>query len=223
MLDELGHLVWERSDYDNTIPEFNVFEVRPIIKPDKGFVAIVATSSPRPDNVLVHFSANGDVLSTQLITIDTLPDAPYYDLYLKDIQPTPDGGYVFAGYQYAPSPTKSWIVKTDSMGLTVPVTDCESVNTAVEEVLPPTQNKEEAFSIYPNPATDLTTIYIAQVATTTATGQRVELFNMSGQLVKTFVLPDFATTYTFSVTGLPVGVYICRLNEIWYNRLLIAH
>ena len=151
VLDELGYVIWSREDYDTLLQGFLSFEVSPIIKQDKSFVAIVATSSPRPDNRLVHFSAIGDILSTQLITIDTLPTAPHYDLYLKDIKPTPDGGYVFAGYQFAPSPVKSWIVKTDSLGNTVPVEDCESVDTAIDTVLP--NALLPAFVIHPNPAT----------------------------------------------------------------------
>lgn len=101
VLDENGNIVWERSNYDMTIPNFYAFEVKPLVMPDKSFVAIVGTLSPRPSNVLVRFAPNGNVLSTRLITIDSEPtQAPDYDLYLKDIQATPDGGYVLAGYQF---------------------------------------------------------------------------------------------------------------------------
>jgi hypothetical protein len=219
VLDENGNIVWERSDYDTSIPDFDVFGVKPLVMPDKSFVAIVSTLSPRPSNVLVHFAPNGDVLSTQLITIDSEPtQAPDYDLYLKDIQATPDGGYVLAGYQFSPNPQKSWIVKTDSMGLTVPVEDCESVNTAIETAPQFMGQGASVFSLSPNPATTQATLYIAQPAA----HRQLRIYNMSGQQVKNLSLPDYIAQYHFSVADLPAGVYVCKVGDALGQKLVVG-
>lgn len=202
VLDEMGNSIWERNNYEDIL-NFLSFDINPIVFIDDSFLALAITMSPRPDNRLVHFSATGDILSTQLITIDTLPGAPHYDLYLKDIKPTPDGGYVFAGYQFAPSPVKSWVVKTDSLGNTVPVEDCESVDTTIDTVLPSTP--PPAFVVHPNPATvDFRVDW--RVGDIPASAL-LYVYDLNGRIVAQS--PHSATV---SVRHLPRGIYYIKID-----------
>lgn len=218
VLDENGNIVWERSDYDETLPDFKTFITYPIIRSDKSFVCASSIDIVR-DNRLVDFAANGDVNFTQLITIDTTTNnTTGLSLYFQDIKPTPDGGYVLAGYQFSPNPQKSWIVKTDSMGLTVPVEDCESANTAIETAPQFMGQGASVFSLSPNPATTQATLYIAQPAA----GRQLRIYNMSGQQVKHLVLPDYIAQYHFSVADLPAGVYVCKVGDALGQKLVVG-
>jgi hypothetical protein len=50
---------------------------------------------------------------------------PTKSSYIKDMRPTPDGGYVLAGYQYS-SPQTAWVLKIDSLGNTCSFVGCDS-------------------------------------------------------------------------------------------------
>ncbi|MBK8474258.1 MAG: hypothetical protein IPL33_19965 [Sphingobacteriales bacterium] len=100
LLDENGDIIWERSDYDDSLPGFRSFITYPIIRPDKSFAGVTFVGGVH-DNRFVDFASNGDINFTRLITIDTIQDLAGLALYFQDIKPTPDGGYVFAGYQFA--------------------------------------------------------------------------------------------------------------------------
>lgn len=69
--------------------------------------------------VLMDFNRYGQVNWQKVMSIDTSAN-----VYIKDLQETPDGGYIMAGFKFSPAPQQSWIVKVDADGNTCWVADC---------------------------------------------------------------------------------------------------
>ena len=107
--DEDGDLIWSKTHQ----PFYSTGSLQsfPIVQDDDGFIGASyyfdGSFDVRP--LIMQFTPTGEIEWTRQITID--PDA---DVYLKDMEPTPDGGYVLAGYQYSPAPQKSWVLKIDA-------------------------------------------------------------------------------------------------------------
>ena len=211
-IDSIGDTLWTRI-FDVAVVAVQEAPLQPT--PDGGFVGLYgyATEFGYDAPWFWRFTASGDTLWTRRIP----GAATNHNTYLKDIAPTHDGGWVLSGFDY--SEQSSWVVKLDSLGYTCSYLGCDSTSVidALPEVLPPSTS-QAGFSLAPNPAHDLATIYLSQATTQ---NQRVDLFDVSGRLVKTFVLPNFATTYTFSVADLPVGVYVCRIKGIEQVQKLV--
>jgi hypothetical protein len=53
-------------------------------------------------------------------------DIYYDDEYLRDVRPTPDGGFIAAGFVLT-APQQSWLIKTDSLGQTCSFVGCDSL------------------------------------------------------------------------------------------------
>ncbi len=117
----------------------------------------------------------------------------------------PDGGYVLAGYQFAPSPQKSWIVRTDSMGVTVPVVDCETVNTSLPELATTASEPGDAFAIYPNPASNL--LYLPWHTTAPPTNSVLYIYDLHGRLVHQH---NGSLHTSIALPPLPAGIYCVR-------------
>ena len=214
VLNEAGLVVQEKEH--NFLPSLGSLQIPALILPDKSFMASGYYSFP-PQPYVAHFNAD---LSVDWFTTPTLNIEK--QVYIKDLQPTPDGGYVLAGYQYS-TPQTAWVFKIDSLGTTCAVPNCDS--TVVIDALPVIAGSpSSSFGLSPNPCTDFATLSLAPAAAAVGQQRRVELFDISGRLVKTIVLPNFSATYTFSVTDLPNGLYYCRLSGIpGTEKLVIIH
>ncbi len=77
--------------------------------------------------------------------------------------------------------------------------------------------KSQEISIFPNPATTQATLYITQPTQ----AARFDLYDLSGKLLKSLALPDYAAEYRFSVADLPVGVYVCRVGDVGLSKLIV--
>ena len=155
----------------------------------------------------MQFTPAGEIEWTRQITID--PNAP---VYLKDMEPTPDGGYVLAGYQYSPAPQKSWVLKIDASGNTCEPADCDStalIDTAAP--LPPGNVGRSPFTVKlsPNPAGELT--YLTHNLPAQYPRAALELYNAKGALVKIERLHTWQNNIPISLKGLPSGVYVYRV------------
>ncbi len=149
----------------------------------------------------VKFNSQLDTLWTQ--TYKTYPDD---DDYFRDIEPTPDGGFLLAGFNYTQN--GSWLVKIDSLGNTCSYLGCDSVG--IDTAIPSTFIEEEQeFSLTPNPATSQTLLKY-QLPPNIAFGV-VELFNQQGQKVHHQLLPQATTQQTIQLGHLGAGVYVYKV------------
>ena len=178
-------------------------QARPVIR-DMGFTTSTYSFTPNGSyySQVIRFDENGNI--DWLSTIPGLN--PNDDWYLKDIAATADGGYILSGFNY--SEQSSWVVKTDSLGYTCSYIGCDS--TAVIDNVTTPFRYEQQMHIAPNPAQNQVTLYLP-AATVAATGRQLLLYNASGQLVRQAALPNYVSQYTFSVAGLPAGIYFCRV------------
>lgn len=67
--------------------------------------------------------------------------------------------------------------------------------------------KQNAFSLYPNPAKDKLTISFAQAP---ATAQDIMLTDISGKVITQLSIPKNSTNHTFPLSFLPQGLYLLK-------------
>ncbi len=216
-LDESGDIIWQNTAYyfSNYLAWFSTL---PILYPDDSFlVPVTYTTNTGVANKLLKIDSSGGIVWAQKLVIDY--DVPYDsdEQYLTDLQATPDGGVVLAGYQFSPAPQKSWVVKADSLGHTCSYLGCDSTATVIDNINTPPLSGQ-VFTLSPNPATTQATLYIAQPAA----GRQLRIYNMSGQQVKNLVLPDYIVQYHFSVADLPAGVYVCKVGDALGQKLVVG-
>jgi hypothetical protein len=210
-LDENGNIIWVHN-YINAAP-WLMLQTLPIIKADKSFIGtgFYFTDDYVASVKLISFAPNGEIAWQKNYTLD-----PEKQCYIKDLQPTPDGGYVLAGFQYS-VPQTAWVLKIDSLGNTCSVVNCDSTATVIDNINTPSLSGQ-VFALSPNPATTQATLYIAQPAA----GRQLRIYNMSGQQVKNLSLPDYIAQYHFSVADLPAGVYVCKVGDALGQKLVVG-
>lgn len=120
-LDSNFDIVWEKNHEGH--PMQRTIYSDPYIKEDGGFIA--TTSYPNSqDNAevnIIDFDSDGNINWTQTYTAN-----PNEDCFLRDIEATPDGGYVLAGAQFSGF-QKGWLLKIDSLGRTCEIPDCDTL------------------------------------------------------------------------------------------------
>ncbi|MCB0580102.1 MAG: T9SS type A sorting domain-containing protein, partial [Phaeodactylibacter sp.] len=87
-------------------------------------------------------------------------------------------------------------------------TFCDTINflaTGVQE----TVSAPPGFSVFPNPAFSRLTVSSGRPFA----GQRLSLYSVMGKEVLVHKMPEGATSFAFSVAGLPPGVYFLRIWE----------
>ncbi len=159
---------------------------------------------------LTKFSTtNGDIIWQSSQIHSNLGDT---DDYLRDIEPTADGGFVLAGFNYG-SPQSSWVVKTDSLGNTCSFINCDStIYTGTNTATPALPTKASHIQVYPNPTNNNFTLSY-QLPPNIAFGV-LELYNTLGQKVLYKQAPQALTKISVSVAHLPAGVYLYRFVTI---------
>lgn len=159
---------------------------------------------------LTKFSTtNGDIIWQSSQIHSNLGDT---EDYLRDIEPTADGGFVLAGFNYG-SPQSSWVVKTDSLGNTCSFINCDStIYTGTNTATPALPTKASHIQVYPNPTNNNFTLSY-QLPPNIAFGV-LELYNTLGQKVLYKQAPQALTKISVSVAHLPAGVYLYRFVTI---------
>jgi hypothetical protein len=129
---------------------------------------------------------------------------PYASHFLYRIQPTPDGGYVAAGYLALPDTgtQDSWVIKVDSNGCLIP--GC--IITAVEHE--PQLPRGEVL-VYPNPARDFITV---ELGPQRFKDQTFVLFDLQGKRVLERRLNQPISQ--ISLQDLPMGIYLYRVGNV---------
>jgi hypothetical protein len=159
---------------------------------------------------LTKFSTtNGDIIWQSSQIHSNLGDT---EDYLRDIEPTADGGFVLAGFNYG-SPQSSWVVKTDSLGNTCSFINCDStIYTGTNTATPALPTKASHIQVYPNPTNNNFTLSY-QLPPNIAFGV-LELYNTLGQKVLYKQAPQALTKISVSVAHLPASVYLYRFVTI---------
>ncbi|MBK6610943.1 MAG: PKD domain-containing protein [Sphingobacteriales bacterium] len=98
--------------------------------------------SELPIGLIMCFTTAGDTLWTR-----TIPTGINDENYFRDVRPTPDGGFVAAGFLLN-SPQRSWVVKFDADGHTCAEVGCDSVTF------------KNCLGYYTQPQLSFTTIHI---------------------------------------------------------------
>ena len=203
-LDSLGGIIWKRIAID--AQNFLLIQTLPIIKPDKKFIAtgVYLTNSYEARPLIIKFNVDGTIAWEKEVTLD-----PTKSSYIKDMRPTPDGGYVLAGYQYS-SPQTAWVLKIDSLGNTCSFVGCDSTiytgyPIGLEEVL----LDKVAFSIVPNPSSGTVSFVFPEAITTNC---QLSIYDISGRLVNTFALKPDIQQLTVELHNLSSGIYYCHLS-----------
>ncbi|OWY24121.1 T9SS C-terminal target domain-containing protein [Sphingobacteriales bacterium UPWRP_1] len=158
---------------------------------------------------LIKFSAEGDILWQMPLASGSNPNEDY----LRDIEPTPDGGFVLAGFNYA-SPASSWVLKVDSLGHTCGIAPCDSIAYPIGIATSHTQAAQT--TLHPNPAKGSTTITYSLPPQLPFVV--LELYNLQGEKVRYWVLqPSLypsqreGISQALDLAGIPPGMYVWRL------------
>jgi hypothetical protein len=144
-------------------------------------------------------------------------DSSNVDLQLNDLIVCDDGGFLFGGFakDFGDGKVKSWLVKTDSMGMTKAAftLGIEEKNTLVI--------KKQKPLLYPNPAIDNFSLRFEQSPTE---NYELNIYSSSGVLVKQQQLTAFSNEYRINIQGLKSGVYFVRLvseGQLVYSQKII--
>ena len=214
-LNNAGQIIWDSIYY--TIPEYTNPERPVIFLSDSSFVTCLNFRSEitgKRSNWFTHFDLQGNILSRHAYTSN-----PNEDVYLKDIRPTPDGGFIMAGYEYTSTPQKGYLVKTDSLGRSCSWVGCDSVAYSFPDAVPPPPNIANNWQVYPNPATN-------QLHITSNIQATFVLYNLLGQVVREAALGS--GTVQVSVLGLPAGTYLYQIINpqkqiLQHDKLIVLH
>ncbi len=141
---------------------------------------------------LVKFSAGGNIEWERFI-------GTFSDSYGACIEHTQDNGYIICGgvNPYATSTKYNGIlIKTDGNGNM----------TGIENHI-----AEANTWFYPNPASDYTNLSLP--ANNSGLPAKIKLYDLLGQLTKTFDMPINQAIYQLDITDLPPGIYIAIIER----------
>ncbi len=216
-LDEFGEIIWEKKY--NSLGGYNPSGIQtyPIIVrsssvvQDRSFLgAFLSKPEGWQQNRIIKFYYNGTIAWHKAITCN--PDA---HIYIKDMQPTPDGGYVLAGYQYSPSPQKGWVLKIDAQGNTCSPVGCDStvVVSAVEAGGLPDKTHISLVQLNPNPVKDGGVLTLSHQLPAEFPVAQFTLYNPSGKAVWEHEFNTWDRTKALQLPlGLPAGLYLWQVS-----------
>jgi len=150
--------------------------------------------------VIIEITAEGDFYSaTPLVSPN-----PNKHVYVHDMRPTKDGGYLITGYEHFPSPQRSWVLKVDSLFNTCSELGCDSTVYVIDSLgsgIEEAAWKETSSFVFPNPAQDQINLQEPFVHLL----QEIRLFDLEGRLLKKERIPQM------DLLGLPSGLYIVEI------------
>lgn len=210
-VDPDGTTLWNKT-YDGA--QFNnaLFAVKEV-SPGGDLIAVGQSSLPDPMNgVLLRTTAQGDSLWLRYYhyadSVWTLGKGT-----LRDVMPTPDGGFIAVGTAYPSSNNPNdppiygqdtWVVKVDSMGCLEP--GCHLITGLQSQVT----TWRGALTVAPNPASG-----VARLAWELPEGLdgscQLSVVSAAGHLVGTVPVTLAEKSCTLDVSGYPAGVYHVHL------------
>ena len=150
--------------------------------------------------LLINFDAEGNINWTKEISPDTtVLGKKAIQIYPRDFRSTPDGGYIWTGFEYIPLPQKSWVAKIDSLGNTCFPANCDS--TVIITNIPEFEQNNIHFSISPNPVYQQATIHYQLPFGKEGV---LEVYDVQGRLMDN-------SNLTLEVKDWSSGIYFYRL------------
>ena len=129
--------------------------------------------------------------------------------YLKDIYPSPDGGFVACGYVIPQAPDTGhqdlWVLKVDSVG-------CEISNCTVG-IIDYAENKIKV-SVYPNPFTNELNIEFDQADRL----NELRVFNILGNEIFHSLVPEVHNTINFELIDGLYLIQVSRKDKLIYSE-----
>jgi len=203
-LDSNFDMIWDSIYY--TPYNAHYLSRKPVIKENGDFLTIARHYIPGNigQPLIMFFDKDGDIEWTKEVTIDST-----FSVLLETVKPTPDGGYVFAGYRGTGSQI-GWLLKTDSLGNTCSYIGCDSVGVdTVMSSLPSLATEQSRLRLSPNPATDhLLLMHEYPFESGTFSFQ---LIDVQGTIVKEEKVNEPLIYYRIGLESVPSGLYIYRL------------
>jgi hypothetical protein len=214
-LDAQGDSLWSWFSNTNAYEGFDSYITDIIQQDDGSFIAVGQEPTVNPIDSSLQYKEQGMILKLTSEG-DSVWQHHYYhpqasnkdaSHYLYRVRPTPDGGYVAAGYLALPDTgtQDSWVIKVDSNGCLTP--NC--LVTGLPQIR--WQNHSEV-TVYPNPTSG--TIYLELP-------QRMAMYRIVVLSLNGKQLHAINTTYQKNVTlqlDKPPGVYFV---QVWEKDQLI--
>lgn len=151
------------------------------------------------------------------------------DSYFNDIALTPDGGFIAVGttkLYIIDTPTnyydnQVWVLKVDALGCYEPGCSGELQFVSATQGLPDTA-AALFFTIYPNPASQNTTL-TCTLNNNNTTGKLL-IYNILGKLVQQYPINSNPTTFTLQLpNGLYLAQYVINNVTVQQSKLMIIH
>ncbi|MGB1207111.1 MAG: T9SS type A sorting domain-containing protein [Chitinophagales bacterium] len=208
-LDELGVIEWDKEYVFN---EMTINSSHSFIGMDENILLVVSEWSDTDIREL-HFtkfsSENGEIIWQKPIGSGISSED-----YIRDIEPTADGGYILSGFNLT-SPQRSWVVKTDALGNTCGIAPCDSTIYQLVDTgtyINNTRDKVFPLSIRPNPVIDR--CFIDYELSAKYPFSVLELYNLKGKKVHHTLLSSHETTAQIDIAHLASGIYLYKMINV---------
>lgn len=210
-VDPNGSTLWSKT-YGGAAYNTALFAVKEV-SPGGDLIAVGQSSYPSLFNgVLLRTTAQGDSVWMRYYQYaDSLWSQGFGNL--RDVMPTPDGGFIAVGTAMASSNNPNdppiygqdtWVVKVDSMGCLEP--GCHVITGLQSQVT----TWRGALTVAPNPASG-----VARLAWELPDGLvgscQLSVVSAAGHLVRTVPVTLAEKNYSLDVSGYPAGVYHVHL------------
>ncbi len=208
-LDWEGELVWQKTFYDEE--DMIGSNTYPLVANGKLYT-VMHYESPglQHGNKLICVN----VEEGKLEWVKNLPVDEEGNVYLRDINFTPDGGMIIGGFQSWPPPQKGIAIKVDMQGNTCWPADCDSLvmGTSVQEL------KTEEFALIkvlnsPLQAGEDLVVALDLGEAEWRAGMYLEVVDQYGRTTAKKALVNGRSSYHFSSRNLGGGMFIVVLKE----------
>ncbi len=226
IIDTSFNILWER--YDSFQDYYDSAPVNPIIYEDKTFVSLHEYYTYTQEGLRTQIEMFGLDPQGNLAFVTPIPTDPTKEVYVRDLRKTPDGGYLIAGYEHFPAPQRGWLIKTDSLGNTCQLPNCDSVAYVIDTTFTHNFNFTTAkagLQLYPNPVKAGEGINVSLNNTNDAILQ-AQIFSIDGKHLyfNSFTETNSSHKLQIPSNGLIPGMYMLKLSTksgILYSRRLL--
>lgn len=204
-LDFNGNLLWHKI---HALPNIANIQTSLQLTDNGGFggVGYFTNESGKTTPIVLFFDKNGDLTHQQIIEGQSQNNT-----YIKDIEPTIDGGYVLAGFNY--SQQSSWILKTDGTGYACEELNCQREGDSTDlltNLSDPSHASIQSFlQIVPNPIVLQATI--SYQLPPNEQFAEVLIYNQSGQMVQKLAIHQNKGVKTIAAKDFGSGTYVYQV------------
>lgn len=213
-IDSVGNMLWEKMIGGIT---YEFFDAIKLLK--NGNIGIAGSSrSHNPPTYklqgwFLQLTMDGDSLSSQYyVPSGSLEEDDQENDRFVDLIETSDGGILFSGLTFHQGLPSAWLVKTDSLGNTCMLADCDNRVTGTAN-----SSLSSSLQIYPNPTTGILHIPFLKNKQATTT-----VYDLTGLKLLTHELKQEDTSLHLSV---PNGTYVVhfQIGEKWFYQKVVVY